>query len=198
MPRIDAPTVAEHRANVQRKLVDAADEILRSGRPELLTAQAVTTSAGIARNSIYRYVDSVDDLRGLVLERYLPNWLDSVESALAGIEDPLELLEAWLAANLRASTVSGHGWLMSLGRSDQSAVTQAVMERAHGLMHRIPGQALQTLLPDPAQIPAAAGLIRGLLETGFRMIERGIDLDQVILVTQASARGMINELSAAN
>ena len=71
MPKIDAPTVAEHRARVQQRLVDAAESILRDSPSQPLTAAAVSAQAGIARNSIYRYVDSVDDLRVLVIRRYL-------------------------------------------------------------------------------------------------------------------------------
>lgn len=53
------------REKVLDSLIDSADRTLRSGRK--LTAAEVSSAAGIARNSIYRYVDSVDDLRGLVL-----------------------------------------------------------------------------------------------------------------------------------
>ena len=63
MPKIAAPTVAEHREHIRVALIDAAEAILRAGEP--LTAGVVSGAAGIARNSIYRYVDSVDDLRGL-------------------------------------------------------------------------------------------------------------------------------------
>ena len=92
MPKIAAPTVAEHRANIQTKLVDAAEEILRAGEPDRLTAATVANAAGIARNSIYRYVESVDDLRGMVLSRYMPDWLANVAAAVADIEDPAERL----------------------------------------------------------------------------------------------------------
>ena len=88
MPKIAAPTVAQHRAMVQRRLIDAAEEIMRSGEPQRLTAGAVTSAAGIARNSIYRYVDSVDDLRGLVLARHLPAWIDAVAAELEAVDDP--------------------------------------------------------------------------------------------------------------
>ena len=80
MPKIAAATVAEHRENVLAALVDASERILRAGDP--LTAGVVSSAAGIARNSIYRYVESVDDLRVLVLERYLPGWERAVTTAL--------------------------------------------------------------------------------------------------------------------
>ena len=69
MPKIDAPTVREHHAMVKAKLIAATEEILHENGPEGLSAGAVARRAGIARNSIYRYVDSVDDLKFLALEQ---------------------------------------------------------------------------------------------------------------------------------
>src|SRR5690606_19635538 len=54
MPRITAPTVAEHRKAQQRALLDAAREILaETGRPPTFTALA--ERAGMARPSVYEY-----------------------------------------------------------------------------------------------------------------------------------------------
>ena len=66
-PKISAPSVREHHDMMFEKLVDSAEEILRSEGPAALTAGVVAKSAGIARNSIYRYIESIDDLRALVL-----------------------------------------------------------------------------------------------------------------------------------
>lgn len=192
MPKIDAPTVAEHRANVQRKLVDAAEAILRAGEPEELTAAAVTAAAGIARNSIYRYVDSVDDLRGLVLERHLPAWLDAVAGELAGIDDPADRIVVWVEANLRQAARSGHGWLMGLGRSTApSAATAQVMAQAHSVMRDAISRAWTDLVPDPDSARVAAALTRGLLEAGFRQLDDGVAEEVVVEVAGRAARGLV-------
>lgn len=115
MPRIDAPTVREHRENVRRKLIDAAEEIARRDGVGALSAGAVTKAAGIARNSIYRYVDSVDDLRGLVLARYMPAWMGAVQAALDAASTPEQRIFAWVRANLAQAAEHGHGWLMEVG-----------------------------------------------------------------------------------
>lgn len=73
MPKISAPTVREHREMMIARLVDAAEKILKDEPGKPLSAGAVAAAAGIARNSIYRYVGSVEDLRLLVLERNVPN-----------------------------------------------------------------------------------------------------------------------------
>lgn len=195
MPKISAATIAEHREIIQTKLVDAAEQILLAGEPERLTAAAVAKAAGIARNSIYRYVESVDDLRGLVLARHLPSWLDSVEAALVDVTDPAERIVVWTAANLRESARSGHGWLMTMGRTDMSPVTEEVMEQAHSVMRDVLAKALMELLGDPHQARIAAGYIRGVLEAGFRMQDAGLPVDDVVDVAEKSLRGLVAGLA---
>ena len=55
MPQIDAPTVAEHRAQQREALLDAAEAILLEDGHGALTFRALGERTGLARNSIYRY-----------------------------------------------------------------------------------------------------------------------------------------------
>ncbi len=192
MPKIAAPTVAEHRAMIQRRLVDAAEEIMRSGSPDKLTAGAVTAAAGIARNSIYRYVESVDDLRGLVLDRYLPAWLSTVEAALKEVDDPGERIVVWVGCNVRQAAVTGHGWLMGLSHGGAaSETTRRVMEKAHAIMRDALANAWRQLVPDPDRCRLAANLTRGVLESAFRQVDAGVDVDLVVEVAEQAARGLV-------
>ncbi len=191
MPRISAPTVAEHRTMVQQQLVDAAEKILRSGQPEALTASAVTAAVGIARNSIYRYVDSVDDLRGMVLARHLPAWLDAVESELASIDDPAERIAVWVRANVEQAARSGHGWLMSLGQTTApSEATIKVMESAHSIMRDVLADAWNALVDDRETALIGAGLIRGILDSTFKQLDAGRDPELIATLGEAAARSV--------
>lgn len=192
MPRISAATVAEHREIVQTKLVDAAEQILLAHEPERLTAAAVAQAAGIARNSIYRYVESVDDLRGMVLSRHLPSWLNAVDAALEGVEDPAERIVVWTAANLRESARSGHGWLITMTRGEMSAATEEVMETAHTMMRDVLADAWMRLLGNPTGARIAGGLTRGVLEAGFRLLDSGLDVDDVVDVSTRAIRGLVD------
>ena len=176
---------------VQRRLIDAAEEIMRSGEPEKLTAGAVTAAAGIARNSIYRYVDSVDDLRGLVLARHLPAWIDAV-AELEAVEAPTERIVVWVRANLQQAARTGHGWLMGLSRSiTPSPATAKVMDDSHAVMRDSIAQAWAALVQDPMQLRVAAGLTRGLLEAGFRQLDSGMPVDVVVDLGEKAARGLV-------
>ena len=113
VPKISAPTVRQHREIVKTKLVDAAERLLRELGPDSLSAAAVAAEAGIARNSIYRYVDSVDDLRLLTLARYIPRWREAVFSQVDADAPPVVRLRQFAVASLMQSNESSHGWLMS-------------------------------------------------------------------------------------
>lgn len=192
MPRISAPTVAEHRTMVQQQLVDAAEQILRSRQPDALTASAVTHAVGIARNSIYRYVDSVDDLRGLVLARHLPSWLDAVENELASIEDPADRIAVWVRANVEQADRSGHGWLMSLGQTTApSEATIKVMESAHAIMRDVLANAWSALVEDRDSAMVGAALVRGLLDACFKQLDAGRDVELVARLGEESARRVV-------
>lgn len=193
MPKIEAATVAEHRTMIQCRLVDAAEQLMRAHRP--LTAAAVAGSAGIARNSIYRYVDSVDELRDLVVDRYLPQWLAAVDAELAAAE-PTERVVVWVRANLRQAADSGHGWLMASTRpAPVAVVSDGAVDRAHlGMRDALYQSWLDLTDGDRERAAVATGLTAALLESGFRRLESS-DPDLVIELTTRAAAGLVAALS---
>lgn len=130
MPKISAPTVKEHHQVMFAKLVDAAEDILRSQGAFELTAGEVAKRVGIARNSIYRYVDSVTDLRVLVLERYLPQWFRTMSQAVDMTAPPLEQLISLVTASFSLAQDTGYQWLIE------------VMQVARASGEKIPGMAM--------------------------------------------------------
>ena len=58
MPRISAPTVAQHRMRQRDALLHAATELLVSGGLSAVTPAAVGAAAGLARPSVYQYFSS--------------------------------------------------------------------------------------------------------------------------------------------
>ena len=86
MPRISAPTVAEHRAAQQRALLDAARALLaETGRPP--TFAALAERSGLARPSIYQYFRSADDLLRALVEDVFPRWAATVARAMDDADD---------------------------------------------------------------------------------------------------------------
>lgn len=191
MPKIAAASVAEHRAQVEVKLLDAAEALLRAGLP--LTAGKVTQDAGIARNSIYRYVDSIDDLRGMVVARYLPLWSKTVGDAVAEVSDPGDQVVAWVRANLEEAASSGHGWLMQMAQQPgASKVTSAIADQAHTVLRASLISAWRALLKDPDLVRLNVALTRGILQAAFVQIDQGFPPEKLIPSVVDAARAMVD------
>ncbi len=99
MPRIDAPTVVEHRAAQRRALLDAAHALLSEAPgPAAGGLGEVAAKAGLARSSAYHYFRSREDLLSAVVEDMFPRWNDKIVEAMAGADDPVW---AYVEANLQ-------------------------------------------------------------------------------------------------
>jgi AcrR family transcriptional regulator len=183
---------------IRTRLIDATEAILRTGPSVQLTAGAVTSAAGIARNSIYRYVDSVEDLRGLVVDRYLPDWLTAVAAAMEAASTPEDRVVAWVRANLEQAAATGHGWLMEAARTHSpNATIDEMVAEAHTDMRDTLTDAWAELLPaNPDQTPIATGLTVGILDAGFRQIDRGQPVELVLRLGTTAARALVTSLPA--
>lgn len=190
MPRISAPTVREHHAKVSAALVDAAEEIVRAG--DQLTAGAVAARAGMSRNSIYRYVDSVDDLRGLVLERHLPGWMAGVREELEAVTHPAEWIRGWCRAHLRQARQTGHAWLMALARSGPVAGgTREAVEDAHTNLQAELTSVWREIVADPSVAEVRTILTRRLVDAGLALLDEGRDFDLVVAEVDHAVVGLL-------
>lgn len=174
MPKIDAESVQAHREQMEAKLIAAADDLLMAGKP--LSAKAVAEAVGIARNSLYRYVDSIDELRALVVGRYLPQWVADVETAVAAEAEPLPQLLAYVASNLEAADANGHGRLMHMVKDlnpDYLAPIAEAHHRMAGLLKRLCAEL------DPNGTVITTAFVQAILEAGFARLDAGDPVDVV-------------------
>lgn len=190
-PKISAPSVREHHDMMFEKLVDSAEKILRSEGPAALTAGVVAKSAGIARNSIYRYIESIDDLRALVLERYIPEWGERLTRAVEEHDEPYDRLQNLIALSLDIGAEAGHQWLVDVltagvGRGkrpqempsgpDIQSRSGAVMNFHQELARHI-SELWQELTPENATVNSR--MTRSLLDAGLKLLDQGHDLEKV-------------------
>lgn len=120
MPKISADSVAEHREAVLASLIDGTKAILLSGGDRKLTATSVAAEAGIARNSIYRYVSSVDDLVDMVVARGFTEWAQTVAAAVAAAPDARSAVVAYVRSNLELAASGEHTLQSSLANAKVS------------------------------------------------------------------------------
>lgn len=98
MPRIQAPTVAEHRVRQHRAILHAARALMEeTGEPPSMGA--VGKRAGLARSSVYQYFASVDELLTAVARDVFPDWTARVCKAVGEAPTPGAKVWAYVEEN---------------------------------------------------------------------------------------------------
>ncbi|MEW1897889.1 TetR/AcrR family transcriptional regulator [Streptomyces albidoflavus] len=189
MPKIEAGSVREHRAQRLAQLIDAAEAILSEGGVDALTAGAVAARAGIARNSIYRYFDSIDDLLELLVAREFPAWTAAVEEAVAAEDTPGEQVAAYVRANLEQAARGTHGWRASLSRGSLSPSARQRVRKLHTTLHEVLAASVDDL-GDP-QPELTVAVIQAVTDACVRRIDQGDDLQAVSAYATDAVRRLL-------
>jgi AcrR family transcriptional regulator len=171
VPKINAPTVREHRSRMEAALVDAAEDILREGRG--LTVGAVARRVGIARSSVYKYVESVDDLIEAVVARDFPRWLAAVRREVDAAPTAPERILAYARANIAEGSGRDHHWRVGLARASLSQEALGRLMALHGELEAVLGEAIGEMDVRYPDLLRAA--VQSLVDTAIRAIDAGTD-----------------------
>ncbi|QCB28662.1 Transcriptional regulator, TetR family [Corynebacterium endometrii] len=155
-----------------RAIVDAAEEIVQVGGAEALTVGAVADRVGLARNSLYRYVKSLDQLRGMVMERHVPEMFGTILRAVREAEDPEVALEAYVRTNLLIAADGRNVWLMELAEGLTGKLPERITELYVTLMREITA-VLRHFDPETALFTGE--MVNSVVVAGFTAVERGDD-----------------------
>lgn len=194
MPKIKADSVREHRARVLAALVDGAEFLLTSG-VTTLTAGAVAAQAGIARNSIYRYVDSVDDLIEMVVTRGFPRWTSAVRAAVEAESTPSAGVVAYVRANVEQAVGGDHAWRTSLSRMNLSPSARKRVAALHTELSDILSGLLNAAAVDNAALVAES--FQAVADACVRRVDAGDDpamvVDYAVRVAAVLAAELVEE-----
>ena len=177
MPRIEAPTVAEHHALRRAALLDAGRTLLADSGVEAVTPAAVGAAAGIARSSVYQYFDSTVALLAAIVEDSFPRATDQLRGAVDAAGTPRERVRAYLSTALRLATDPEH-------RSFDTLATSALPEEFRvrvAALHREQYAPLASALSELGieDVALAGQLISGLLTGAARAVVAGAEVDRV-------------------
>jgi AcrR family transcriptional regulator len=173
MPRISAPTVAEHRARRRADVLRAAEQIVVSEGSHALTVSAVAARTGLARPSVYAYFPSTDALLVALVEEGFDRWTATLQDATAGVTAPRDLVGAWFRAAALSAAQGNH--LLAAALRD-TPLPDATRERL-ALGHR---QAAQPLVAAATELgvtdlEGASALVQGVVATLIERVENGAD-----------------------
>lgn len=176
MPKIDAPTVAEHHAMRRAAILGAATDLLGREGVSAVTPAAVAASAGLARSSVYQYYPSTGALVGAGVEETFRRSLVALEHAMSGAGSPQERVLAYVDAGLTAA-VDGHQPMAAYVGLDLPDECRArVVE-----MHRALVAPLVDALAEGGVSDAqgVAELVGGVVSAGATQVRRGESLAAV-------------------
>lgn len=170
MPRIEAPTVAEHHALRRAAIVGAAVDLLARDGVGGVTPAAVAAAAGLARSSIYLYFPSTGALVGAGVEETFRRSLAALKEAMAGARTPGERIAAYVDGSLTAA-IAGHQPMATYVAAD---LPPDCLDRVVDL-HRELGAPLVKALQDKGVRDAlgVSGLISGVISAGATQVNRG-------------------------
>lgn len=185
MPKIDAPTVAEHHARRRAALVRAAIDLLAAGGAAAVTPAAVGAEAGLARSSVYQYFPSGAALLAAVVEESVPPAVAALRESTAGASTPRARVESYLRAALDLALTDAHRAAVALAGADLPEPCRVRLAELHREMAAPLLDAVRDLgTPDPE---ITTLLLSGLVESAVRAVEMGLPGEAVIERTLALA-----------
>lgn len=172
MPKISAATVADHRAQQRRALVDAARALLESeGDAAAVTFTAVARRTGLARNSVYKYFADRAELLAAVVRESAPRWTERITAAMAAAGTPEERVAAYVRAQCELVRDGEHRIARALaGDSDAAALREAAGHAHRELL--TPLTAALNELGD-REPEFTAQLLQGLVNAAVTALESG-------------------------
>lgn len=161
MPKISAPTVAEHRARRLRALLEAARGLVAEQGPDALTLTALAARAGLSRPGVYEYFRSRDDLVAAMVKDELPRWIEELERQARRYADPADRIGAFVRTQLHMISDGRHAAAVVLAGHalDHAAQEQVMAEHARLLAPLV--EALTDLGVDQPELRAR--LVQGVV-----------------------------------
>jgi AcrR family transcriptional regulator len=176
MPRIDAPTLAEHREQRRDALLEAATTVMRESGT--VTMSAVAERTGLSRTAVYEYYRSSADLIADVLVDELAAWIDHLAEAIDGIADPRERLVTWIRAALAYVEDGRHALVRAAGDATLPPVRRAQVQTLHRDLAAPVYVALREIGVTDAE--RLASYVWGVVEAATRHIESGRAADDEV------------------
>lgn len=170
MPKIQAPTVAEHRVMRRRAVLDSAVDLLIAEGPSSLTPAAVAKMTGLARTSVYQYFPTGGALLASAVEQLLLTGLTQLDAALAQAGPDIDArIAAYVRVALEPALYGQNPHrLLTIELPDESR------SRIEELHDRI-AQPLREIVADSGaqDVTATTALAQGVIAGALALVERG-------------------------
>ncbi len=175
MPRIAADNIAEHVANQQAAVLDAAVRLFAANGYREVSLGDIAAEVGLARNSLYRYFPDKAHLLLAWFRVVVPQTIDAWRAAIDGDgiddatdeggHDPARQLQRWARTYLEWANSPEHRLVAPLTDSldDFDDDTRAEVGALHRSMMAVVAQVLSDAGIDADEIPGTLELLTGLV-----------------------------------
>lgn len=191
MPKIQAATVAEHRANQRRSILDAAHSILEE-TGDIPNLRVVAERAGIARPSVYTYFPSLEALLNSLVQDVFPKWTERITGAMDAETDASSKVVAYALANLDLVAEGAHAVGSALAALSPGEALDAEASRMHRAIQEPLVDTMQLLEADDPE--GMSELINAIIHASTRMLESGKQLSEVRSLLVSAVRPIAVEL----
>lgn len=192
MPKINAATVAEHRALQQNALLEAARDLLLDGGYTALTFEALARRTGLARPTVYSYFRTKDEVIIALCEAELPLVAEDIQKALRQAPTPRDGITAYIRTQLHAARRSRYRLAHALANAPLPAETRRRIMTLHRDL--VPSAAplfAELGHPTPA---LAALLLQGLINAAVAAVDAG---ESPATVAETTITAALNGLASA-
>jgi AcrR family transcriptional regulator len=197
VPKINAPSVAEHRARQHAALLQAAVTTLIEDGADAVTPAAVTARSGLSRSSFYQYFPSGAALLAAIVEESFTAADQAMARALHDVHEPTTRIDAFVRTELRLAQQGAHRPATALVRAELPRECRQRLTELHEQHFRPLWDALVELdIPDAG---LTGELLLGLLQAAVNSLESGRDYQDVAQRTlELIHRGLAAELPASS
>lgn len=173
MPKINAPTVAEHRSARRTALLRATETLLLESGLAGVNPRTVCERANLTRSSFYDYFNSKDDLLVAVAIDAFEQWDREIEAELTDVERPMDRLRVLIEATMRMTADGKHDIAAPLRQADLAPTHIDDLMTLHDTLMR----PLQRTIADLGveQPERFAGLAQGVMSAGIQLVQHGLE-----------------------
>lgn len=178
MPKIQAPTVAEHHDRQRRAILDAARVLLADpGRATAPSLGEVASRAGLARPSVYQYFSSRDALFEAVVTELFPAWALQVQQRMDEADTPRAKVWAYVESNLDQVAAGEHAVIRGLAANAPMALRHTSTDLHAQLRAPLRQALLDGGEPEP---DAMSDLVHALVMRASALLEDGLPHDEAL------------------
>ena len=186
MPRITAPTVAEHRDQRRADLVAAGQELLVTEGPDAVTMTAVAARAGLSRTAVYEYFTSTDELVAVVLGDQMVLWQEALRQRLHAASPEtgdLDTVRIYVEVAMGLVADGHHSLLVLLTMHTLAKDVRHRLSAAHAAVAAPLGEALAQI--GIRDVDQATNYVHAAIEAAGRRITPGQDAHAEIAAVAA-------------